>query len=357
MAQVWQDALEDLDAVDVPRGAGSIRHVPSLDALEQLYTELSQWESTWSTRRPLDGRDRARRSRADVHRPGARLWSQFDDIDEAVRCLNEILLLDSNPWVASRTWSASSWTRSVSGADRHLRALRAGARGDPARCGMLLKMAEAYVDLLDVPRAIDTYRRVLELEPSHTETLGRLGALYEGEALDGRLRAYERLAAEHGRLPGARYRPFRPPAGSSWVTPRLPSQVRRGARPRRHCPRSARSSGCSMSRADGRAVGDPAPDRPGDVGTGGLQRPHGDDHLREPKTLPARSSSSRTRSGSIRAISRRSRCPTSPKTGCCRALRAHPERQPSSPPTSARQWGRYGVINERLGFNDEAGGL
>ena len=202
IASVWRDELDDADrAIDAFVEVTDVdpENRDALDALERLYAELGRWDAFLEV---LDSRlisavDPAARIR--IYSAQALVFeAQFDDVDRAVDALNEVLLLDPKHLetilTLERLFTEQERTLELIDAlERHVDAVDDVAD----KCVVLMRMAETQVDHLDdVPRAIETYNRILQLDDGHEEGLRRLGSLYEAEErFPEAIGTYERLAS------------------------------------------------------------------------------------------------------------------------------------------------------------------
>ena len=182
VAVAYDEKLEKSEkAVEYFRRAQEIEpeDASALVALERLYTRTERWPDLIETLRKkaelVAGR---RRARADPHphrhrlggdarqlstrpsRPGTRSSATTRENLQALRALDRLYLARERVPRAGRQPAAAA------GADRRI---RRDGRACSARLGLLREQQ------LDEPgAAVETYRRVLELEPEHAETIAAL---------------------------------------------------------------------------------------------------------------------------------------------------------------------------------------
>jgi len=175
-------------------------HVPSMVALEDIYRKQENWEryiDITDSRLQVESDPAAQ---ADIYFNQAMVYEQaFDDVNRAVDCLNRVLMVDAHHIPSIEELERifveqERFVDLVETYDRHANALA----DDPERRAIVLaNLARTYIDALgDVPRAIETYERILEFQTDDAVALERLGNLYENDGnAQAAIDAYERLSA------------------------------------------------------------------------------------------------------------------------------------------------------------------
>jgi tetratricopeptide (TPR) repeat protein len=186
LARVFEEELGD-----VAKAEETYRYVlgvEPLDAdalanLDRIYTQLEQYPELAST---LEQRVRVPVEAYEVIELYGRLGQTYEErlgqFDDAIRAFRKIFdELDRTHeqaiYALERIYAQKgSWTDLKVVYDRQLEI----AVGDTAEADIRAKMAHLYADRLnDVPGAVDTWKRVLELRGEDPEALGALANLYE----------------------------------------------------------------------------------------------------------------------------------------------------------------------------------
>jgi tetratricopeptide (TPR) repeat protein len=185
IAEIWEQQLGDAEsAVDANRDVLSIdpTYRPALQALERLFAQLDLWNDYVDVLGQRLALTTDRAEKAKIYFAQALVQEkQFDDIDAAVGSLNQVLFDDPKNIEAitelERIYSDQErYVDLVEIYDRHVAAV-----DDPeAKTAVLVSMARTYAETMDdAPRAIEIYRRVVEIDSAHPVALERLAALYE----------------------------------------------------------------------------------------------------------------------------------------------------------------------------------
>ncbi len=168
----WYRAIvDDIDA----------QHRPSLDALAGLYQELERWAELYAIeQRRLDVAE-GDAEQAEIYGRMAVLAQDYlSQPDEAVRLYEQVLVIrgeepETLGALAALHEAAGRWTELVDILERQL------ASEDDAerRTAIALRVAEVFLHRVgDVERAIDGYRRALDLDPGCFDAHRALAAIY-----------------------------------------------------------------------------------------------------------------------------------------------------------------------------------
>ena len=175
---------------------------PALQALERLFAHLEKWDRYLETveSQLMQAVDDA--ERIDLYARQALVYEQhFDDVDAAVNAHFAILDIDARDLEAITSLERIFIDQErihdlVDVLERHVRAVE-----EPEmKTGVLCEIAKVQVEHLDDSySAIETYRRVVEIEAYHPEALASIGSLYEVvEQPAAAVQAYKRLAQVTG---------------------------------------------------------------------------------------------------------------------------------------------------------------
>jgi len=186
LARVFEEELGD-----VAKAEETYRYVlgvepldtEALTNLDRIYTQLEQYPELAST---LEQRVRVPGESYEVIELYSRLGQTYEErlgqLDDAIRAYRKIFdeldrTNDQAIYALERIYAQKgSWTDLKVVYDRQLET----AVGDTAEADIRAKMAHLFADRLnDVPGAVDTWKRVLELRGEDPEALGALANLYE----------------------------------------------------------------------------------------------------------------------------------------------------------------------------------
>ncbi|MBL8601844.1 MAG: tetratricopeptide repeat protein [Myxococcales bacterium] len=157
------------------------RHRPSLDALAALYESLEKWPE-------LSAIEQRRLEVAESDDEQAELYTRLAVIaerylaqpDEAVKLYERVLVIrgeetDTLGALAALHESAGRWAELIDILERQL-----ASENDPdQRTAVALRIAEVYLHRLnDTERAIEGYRRALDLDPACFDALRALATIY-----------------------------------------------------------------------------------------------------------------------------------------------------------------------------------
>lgn len=157
------------------------RHRPSLDALETLFASAEKWPELYSVyQRKLDVADSDdEQAELCAHMAGL-AEGQLGRPDDAVQLYERVLSLRGEESgtlgsIAALHESAGRWAELIEVLERQL-----AAEVDPdQRVAIALRIARVYHERLgDAERAIEGYRRVLDLEPASFDALRALASIY-----------------------------------------------------------------------------------------------------------------------------------------------------------------------------------
>ncbi len=157
------------------------QHKPSLDALAGLYQELERWPELYAVeQRRLDVAEGDGEQSEIYGRMALLAQDYLGQPDEAVRLYEQVLILrgeepETLGALAALHESASRWNELVDILERQL-----SSEDDPdKRTAIALRVAEVFLLRVgDVERAIDGYRRALDLDPGCFDAHRALAAIY-----------------------------------------------------------------------------------------------------------------------------------------------------------------------------------
>ena len=185
IAGVWETGLESPgEAIEAFRDVLALdeSHLPSLKALERLYTQEERWSElvdVYERQVQLAG-DQADALRLLTRVAG--IWEeQFRDLEGAARTYIRILELDPEhrPSVKAleRVWRESrDWEHLIEAYERHLEL----AEDRQERVGLYLSIGEVELrELGRVDRAEEAYKAALAIEPATREAVHALAQLHE----------------------------------------------------------------------------------------------------------------------------------------------------------------------------------
>ncbi len=203
IGEIWETSLQVPD-----RAMEAYRRILELDptdvaacqALERLYTARDKWQDLLELYRIwLDAVDDPAQRIELLTKMAAIHEEEFGDAMGAIRAYEAILGLDPENMTAIRNLERLNreqgrWVELVEVYRRHLDA----AHGDRVVSLEILEaIGEVYAKELEQPAdAIDTYRRIVELDPGHTQALEALATLYERDGdWEATVEALEKLRA------------------------------------------------------------------------------------------------------------------------------------------------------------------
>ncbi|MCB9531627.1 MAG: tetratricopeptide repeat protein [Myxococcales bacterium] len=173
-------------------------HRGALSALEMLYAGLDKWDRFLGVLDAQLALAKSSEERIDIFAKQALVYEQrFDDVDAAVGAHLNILSIDPKDLEAITSLERiftdqERFSELLETFERHVHATTDVAE----KTDVLCRMAQVQVEQMDdAYSALETYKRVLELDPRHIDALARSGALYENvEQHREAVSAYERLA-------------------------------------------------------------------------------------------------------------------------------------------------------------------
>ncbi len=185
LARLLQDDLGRADAAVVQYRAIvegiDARNRPSLDALDAIYTAQEKWAELFAVQeRKLDAVD-SDEERAETYTRMARVAEGYlGRPDDAVKLYEQVLVIrgeesETLSAIAALHETAGRWPELIDVLERQL-----GSELDAdRRVAIALKIPAVHLERLhDVERAIEGYRRVLDIEPSAFDALRALAAIY-----------------------------------------------------------------------------------------------------------------------------------------------------------------------------------
>ncbi|MEZ4393540.1 MAG: tetratricopeptide repeat protein [Polyangiales bacterium] len=185
LAQILQLSLERVDDA-VLRYRAIVDHLdpqhrPSLDALEAIYLQSERWAELYENgRRKLEGVTDPE-EQADIHTQMAQVAQHYlGRPDEAVQLYEQVLSLrgeepETLGAIASLHEEAGRWPQLIEVLERQF-----AAENDPdLRVQVALRIAAViHYRLGDVERAIDGYRRVLDIDTANFDAMRALAGIY-----------------------------------------------------------------------------------------------------------------------------------------------------------------------------------
>ena len=200
-ASLWEHNVQDpVRAVDAYREVLAVEqtHGPSLKALERLYEQLEQWHDLLDIYDLQLSLANDPAEQVSLHTKAALVYENyFQDAERAIESYSRVLMAapdDINAVVElERLYEHSErWSELVETYERHLQIAQ-----DPTdQINLLMRMGVVYRDcLVDIYRAIESYNRILEVDPRNAEALTELAALYEmASDWEACLRTYDALS-------------------------------------------------------------------------------------------------------------------------------------------------------------------
>lgn len=185
IAQVWDEGIDDSEhAIEAYRDVFTLdeNHVPSLRALERLYTQAERWiELIDIYERQVTLADTSTEAIQMLTRIAGIWEEEFRDLEGASATLIRVLEIDPEhlPTVKNleRVWKQSGdWERLIEATRRHIELIE-----DPKETVELyLGIGEIYVkELGKSESAEEAYQAAMELDPSSRPAIHALGQLYE----------------------------------------------------------------------------------------------------------------------------------------------------------------------------------
>jgi tetratricopeptide (TPR) repeat protein len=185
LAQILQVSLERVDDA-VLRYRAIVdgldpQHRPSLDALEAIYLQAERWPELFENGRRLLEVLTDTEEQAGVYTQMAQVAQHYlARPDEAVRLYEQVLALrgeepETLGALATLHESAGRWPELIEALERQF-----GAENDPEqRVQVALRIAQVIHHRVgDLERAVESYRRVLDLEPASFDALRALARIY-----------------------------------------------------------------------------------------------------------------------------------------------------------------------------------
>jgi tetratricopeptide (TPR) repeat protein len=203
IAALWHRQLDQPErAVDAYGDVLAVTpdHMQSLVALEELHARLEKWDRYVDVVEQRLMLTQDTWGRKELLFKLAQVWEvAFDDIDRAVDALRQVLSLDAGDLQAIETLERifseqERYTDLVDVYEQHVQAL---ADNPQAQTAVLAAMGRTWTEALeDVYRGVETYQRILAVDPDHLVALERLAALYEESLADApnAIAMLERLA-------------------------------------------------------------------------------------------------------------------------------------------------------------------
>ena len=188
LAQILQEPLGQIDQA-VARYRSIIegldaQHAPSLDALEAIYLEAERWQELYDVyQRKLDIAT-GDEEQAEIYSRMARLADQYlGRPDDAVGLLEKVLTLrgedtETLAALANLHEAAGRYRELIDVLERQL----ASESDHERRVTIALRIPAVYLHhLRDAERAIEGYRRVLDIEPQSFDALRALADIYRAQ--------------------------------------------------------------------------------------------------------------------------------------------------------------------------------
>lgn len=167
----YRSILEGIDA----------RHVPSIEALEQIYLHNEKWPELYSVYQRKLEVAQGDEEQAQIYSNMARLADQYlGRPDDAVKLLEQVLALrgedpEALAGLAGLHEAAGRYPELIDVLERQL----ASEDDHERRVDIALRIPGVYLhQLRDVDRAIEGYRRVLDIDPNSFDALRALADIY-----------------------------------------------------------------------------------------------------------------------------------------------------------------------------------
>ncbi len=187
MAGIWEKGVENTDQAIEAYGdvlALNERHLPSLKALERLYSLDERWTELVDVFERQVALSADRDETARLLMRVASIWEdQFRDLEGASNTLVRVLELreDHLPAIRGleRVWrQAEEWEQLVGAYQRHLKLVD----DKTERVGLFAEIASVYLEGLNqVEKAKEAYERALGVDPVARSVIRALGELHERE--------------------------------------------------------------------------------------------------------------------------------------------------------------------------------
>ncbi|MCA9664794.1 MAG: tetratricopeptide repeat protein, partial [Myxococcales bacterium] len=186
-AQIYEDVLEQLDdAIKVYQQVLELDDTDThaIESLERLYTRLERWEDLKDVFvRKVELADEPDAKKSIYYALGTVYETQLEDLERAIETFQSVLDLDPEDLTAIRSLDrlyqqSSRWYDLLQVLERQVELAGHSHEGIDLkhRIGRLWEN-----ELGDLTRAVETYREVLSLMPTHDATLAALDAIVHGE--------------------------------------------------------------------------------------------------------------------------------------------------------------------------------